>query len=584
MFHGVERRHANALLRALKERGVGAALGAELDAAVRVVIRELGVAESVTAGDARTSSSSTDMDRLQSKALELALLGDIGKLRQLSQQSHWTIPNARSVDERTCLHFAAQGGHVDLCRWLLSEVHMSVERLDAAGKSPIDVAAEANQEEAKILLTRWAYHKMVPCDNTKGSSVGNVSPDSMPTLSNASNKSKDEEKDVYRHIEQQLRSIRTMKQLHALLQKNRCPVNHPPNDNGNVTHVLGCHIHESDQEHERQCLKSLAEEHGAVLLRNFIRREVDQLALTALALRHMNFDFSGALKKLHSDVGDNSFNDATTLGCKGTTPKAERKRTSKSIEALKSQMKISADDYVIVQTNFGPQMQSHPADAEQRNFDKQKMKSFPLSRLRYVNLGIWNYNWGDRRYEKVPRASALPNTLVTLAQRAYEFAREHTNEAALAAPVPFDMAICNLYHLQRPSDRLGGHRDNVESDLSLPLVTFSLGAPGIFLLGRTARCDKPTAILLRAGDCMVMSGKSRRYFHGVPTVLQLDGCEGASDDTDLIGTTVFPELNKLGIFEGTGKMSSTAVPSLDELRFAKAFLSTVRMNMSIRKV
>ena len=112
----------------------------------------------------------------------------------------------------------------------------------------------------------------------------------------------------------------------------------------------------------------------------------------------------------------------------------------------------------------------------------------------------------------------LPDRLVSLVHHAHDIAKRQTN-AESTPSIPFDMAICNVYHLQRPSDRLGGHQDDVESDLSLPLVTVSLGAPGIFLLGGRSRQDVPTAILLRAGDCMILSGNSRGYFHGVPSVL-----------------------------------------------------------------
>ena len=152
----------------------------------------------------------------------------------------------------------------------------------------------------------------------------------------------------------------------------------------------------------------------------------------------------------------------------------------------------------------------------------------------------------------------------------------------------------NLYHLHRPSDRLGGHRDNVESNLSLPLVTISLGAPGIFLLGQESREGVPTAILLRAGDCMIMSGKSRGYFHGIPTILDPDD----ANNFDAAGATtnpfdpVFPELDEDGTLVNTsandGIMTDETVcddiPSLDDMRFVKAFLTTVRMNMSIRQV
>ena len=195
-----------------------------------------------------------------------------------------------------------------------------------------------------------------------------------------------------------------------------------------------------------------------------------------------------------------------------------------------------------------------------------------------------NYNWGDRRYEKVNGAAALPDRLISLAQQAHEVAKLSSREVR-TSPVSFDMAICNLYHLQRPSDRLGGHRDNVESNLSLPLVTFSLGAPGIFLLGGKTRATKPTVILLEPGDCMVMSGKSRRYFHGVPTILSPD----ISDHHDRAPADnqskhcIFPEFDSNGNVINSSE-SQPAEPSLDEMRLTKAFLTSARMNLSIRQV
>jgi len=139
-------------------------------------------------------------------------------------------------------------------------------------------------------------------------------------------------------------------------------------------------------------------------------------------------------------------------------------------------------------------------------------------------------------------------------------------------------------------------------------VTFSLGAPGIFLLGGNSREeDVPTAMLLRRGDCLVMSGRSRGYFHGVPTVLLQDeededvalhgGSACAADDDDDAASPfetssirVFPELSDSGtLVEDSNSTndedaSCICLPSLDEMRFMKAFLTTVRMNMSIRQV
>lgn len=85
---------------------------------------------------------------------------------------------------------------------------------------------------------------------------------------------------------------------------------------------------------------------------------------------------------------------------------------------------------------------------------------------------------------------------------------------------------------------------------------------------------------------MVMSGNSRRFFHGVPSVLsnELDDNRGRCDSLSRDNHCIFPEYNKNGTLILNADKDYLSIPSLDELRFAEAFLSTVRMNISIRKV
>jgi alkylated DNA repair protein alkB family protein 1 len=65
-----------------------------------------------------------------------------------------------------------------------------------------------------------------------------------------------------------------------------------------------------------------------------------------------------------------------------------------------------------------------------------------------------------------------------------------------------------------------GHQDRSEENSSAPLVSFSLGHSCIFLLGTEDRADKPIPIILESGDALLMYGNARRYFHGVPKVLE----------------------------------------------------------------
>lgn len=136
-----------------------------------------------------------------------------------------------------------------------------------------------------------------------------------------------------------------------------------------------------------------------------------------------------------------------------------------------------------------------------------------VEKLRWVTLGR-QYDWGARTY--LDEAPPLPRALSSLAD-AVVASMPLPPEAEVQ---PFDAAICNLYHsARRPSDRLGGHTDEVEPNAASPLVTISLGLPCIFLLGGRTRDQKPTPILLRSGSALVMAGGARHAYHGVPTVL-----------------------------------------------------------------
>jgi alkylated DNA repair dioxygenase AlkB len=85
-----------------------------------------------------------------------------------------------------------------------------------------------------------------------------------------------------------------------------------------------------------------------------------------------------------------------------------------------------------------------------------------------------------------------------------------------------ESAIINFYHSHRMSDRLGGHRDDVEANDSTPLVSISLGLGGIFLI-------EDEAIHLQSGDVLVMTNEARQSLHGVPVVFSGDSKRESSD-------------------------------------------------------
>eukprot|EP00879_Flechtneria_rotunda_P014687 GHRR01015348.1.p2 GENE.GHRR01015348.1~~GHRR01015348.1.p2 ORF type:complete len:138 (+),score=40.71 GHRR01015348.1:36-416(+) len=85
----------------------------------------------------------------------------------------------------------------------------------------------------------------------------------------------------------------------------------------------------------------------------------------------------------------------------------------------------------------------------------------------------------------------------------------------MAKPFHPDVALVNYYYA---GDTLNGHKDDVEADVTQPIVTVSLGCQAVFLIGGSCRDIEPTALLLRSGDVVVLAGQSRSCYHGIPRV------------------------------------------------------------------
>lgn len=70
-----------------------------------------------------------------------------------------------------------------------------------------------------------------------------------------------------------------------------------------------------------------------------------------------------------------------------------------------------------------------------------------------------------------------------------------------------------LLNFYRKGQKLGLHQDNTETNLSAPIISISLGDSGIFILGGKHRTAETKQYIVQSGDCLVMSGESRNYFH-----------------------------------------------------------------------
>jgi len=78
-----------------------------------------------------------------------------------------------------------------------------------------------------------------------------------------------------------------------------------------------------------------------------------------------------------------------------------------------------------------------------------------------------------------------------------------------------DCCLVNWYGVKA---RMGLHRDADEADYSWPVLSISLGDPGIFRMGGPARSDPTASILLESGDVVVMGGPARRAYHGIDRI------------------------------------------------------------------
>ncbi|XP_019641184.1 PREDICTED: DNA demethylase ALKBH1-like [Branchiostoma belcheri] len=130
-----------------------------------------------------------------------------------------------------------------------------------------------------------------------------------------------------------------------------------------------------------------------------------------------------------------------------------------------------------------------------------------LHKLRWTTLG-YHYDWDKKEYHQ-DRYTQFPTDLAQLST--------HVAQTLGFPHYKAQSAIVNYYGLD---SQLGGHVDHQELDYSKPIISFSFGQTAIFLLGGKTKSVQPTAMFLRNGDIMVMSGDTRLAYHGVPKILK----------------------------------------------------------------
>ncbi|WVQ77070.1 alkylated DNA repair protein AlkB [Cryptococcus sp. DSM 104548] len=150
--------------------------------------------------------------------------------------------------------------------------------------------------------------------------------------------------------------------------------------------------------------------------------------------------------------------------------------------------------------------------------------------IRWANLG-WVYQWSTKSYD-FSRETPIPfpEPLADLCSSAVAAIpwKQVFDEAKDPQSADYgweswpsdyrpDTGIVNFYQL---NDTLMAHVDRAELDPVRPLVSLSLGHAAILLLGSNSRDDTPRPIILRSGDMLIMSGRGRQAYHGVPRILE----------------------------------------------------------------
>jgi alkylated DNA repair protein (DNA oxidative demethylase) len=132
----------------------------------------------------------------------------------------------------------------------------------------------------------------------------------------------------------------------------------------------------------------------------------------------------------------------------------------------------------------------------------------PMS-VRMTSAG--KYGWftdagGYRYIDRHPSGTPWP----PVPQTALELWRSLVSEAR--GP---DCCLVNYYGA---TARMGLHRDADEADFSWPVLSVSLGDPGVFRMGGTSRSEPTASILLESGDVVVMGGAARLAYHGIDRI------------------------------------------------------------------
>lgn len=147
----------------------------------------------------------------------------------------------------------------------------------------------------------------------------------------------------------------------------------------------------------------------------------------------------------------------------------------------------------------------------------RKMSVGMLCLGRHWNAQTYSYEDSRSDYDGLP-APPVPEPFARLAR---------TAAARAGFSIEPDLCIMNRYDAE---SRMGVHQDKDERPETIasgvPIVSLSIGDTARFVIGGFTRKERPSPILLRSGDALVMGGPSRLRFHGVTRIIAGTAPEG----------------------------------------------------------
>mmetsp|Transcript_14516 Transcript_14516/g.20694 ORF Transcript_14516/g.20694 Transcript_14516/m.20694 type:complete len:395 (+) Transcript_14516:120-1304(+) len=279
------------------------------------------------------------------------------------------------------------------------------------------------------------------------------------------------------------------------------------------------------------------------------------------------------------------------------------KKRGEETNVLKDGSLISMWDlYKSQLLNSDSEFRHKPINNTENNIERNAFHYYrSFDKLSWATLG-YHYDWTNRSYRedfKSPMPEVL-SSVGTYFSRVFndQCLQDNVNESK-SKPVDDNnakrdnfkasAAIVNYYNTK---SNMGGHRDDLELDLTKPVISLSVGLPAIFLLGGKTKEDEPVIpILFRPGDVMILGGCSRLNYHGIarilPSEIKLNPLRKEYESSK--GNHQIHSISKLALnkknknsFESDDKEEILYSPR--DISAVNTFLHNHRININLRQV